>query len=250
MAAELEAIIVAEGPETIAAFIGEPLMGAGGVIVPPEGYWAAIQAVLDKHDILLIADEVICGFGRTGNMFGTETYGMRPDIMTLSKQLSSSYLPISALLINDRVYQPLADESKTIGTFGHGVTAAGHPVASAVALENLAIIEERDLVGNVRDLSGNFLSRLKSLAGHPLAIEARGAGLIGALELAPREGFAAGALGPRLFSILQTNGLIARAIGDSLALCPPMITTQAQLGEIFDIFERSMEEFQTELAAG
>lgn len=127
LAAELEEIIMAEGPETIAAFIGEPLMGAGGVIVPPEGYWSAIQAVLAKHDILLIADEVICGFGRTGNMFGSITYDMRPDIMTLSKQLSSSYLPISALLINDRVYQPIADESKVIGTFGHGVTAAGHP---------------------------------------------------------------------------------------------------------------------------
>ena len=248
LAAELEEIIMAEGPETIAAFIGEPLMGAGGVIVPPEGYWSAIQAVLAKHDILLIADEVICGFGRTGNMFGSITYDMRPDIMTLSKQLSSSYLPISALLINDRVYQPIADESKVIGTFGHGVTAAGHPVAAAVALENLAIIEERDLVGNVRDLSGNFLSRLKGLAEHPLAIEARGAGLIGALELAPREGFAPGMLGLKLFAILQNNGLIARAIGDSLALCPPMITTQSQINDIFDIFERSIEEFQTELS--
>ncbi|MDE1187864.1 MAG: aspartate aminotransferase family protein [Pantoea sp.] len=249
MAAELEAMIISEGPETVAAFIGEPLMGAGGVIVPPVGYWAGIQAVLDKYDILLIADEVICGFGRTGNMFGTQTYEMRPDFMTLSKQLSSSYLPISALLINDRVYQPIADESKAIGTFGHGYTAAGHPVAAAVALENLAIIEERDLVGNVRDLSGLFLGRLDKLAEHPLAIEARGAGLIGALELAPREGFATGALGLKLFGILQGNGLIARAIGDSLALCPPMIITEAEVNTLFDIFETSIDQLQKEIGA-
>ncbi|TCL74850.1 aspartate aminotransferase family protein [Rhizobium sp. BK251] len=247
LAAELEAMILAEGPETVAAFIGEPLMGAGGVIVPPEGYWQAIQAVLDKYDVLLIADEVICGFGRTGRMFGTQTFGMRPDFITLSKQISSSYQPISALLVNDRVYQPIADESKTIGTFGHGYTASGHPVAAAVALENLAIIEERDLVGNVRDLSGLFLGRLKALESHPLAIEARGKGLIGALELAPREGFATGALGPKLFGLLQKNGLISRAIGDSLALCPPLIITESQVNDIFDIFERSLNELQAEL---
>ena len=247
MAADLEAMIEAEGADTIAAFIGEPVMGAGGVIVPPAGYWEAIQAVLKKHDILLVADEVICGFGRTGNMFGSETMGMEPDIMTLSKQLSSSYQPISALLINDRVYQPVADESKSIGTFGHGYTAAGHPVAAAVALENLAIIEERDLVGNVRALAPRFAEGLAALAEHPLAIENRGIGLIGALELAPREGVPAGALGPRLFTILQENGLIARVIGDSLALCPPMIIDDTQLDDMFGIFEKSLNQFGKEL---
>lgn len=121
--------------------------------VPPEGYWAAIQAVLQKYDILLIADEVICGFGRTGNMFGSQTFGIRPDIMTLSKQLSSSYQPIAALVINDSVYEPIANEADRIAALGHGFTASGHPVAAAVSLENLAIIEEKDLVGNVRRLS-------------------------------------------------------------------------------------------------
>ncbi|MBW6424066.1 aspartate aminotransferase family protein [Rhizobium sp. XQZ8] len=247
-AKELEDLILKEGPETVAAFIGEPVMGAGGVIVPPAGYWDAIQKVLKKYDILLIADEVICGFGRTGEMFGTTTYAMQPDIMTLSKQLSSSYQPISALLINENVYGPLADESAKIGTFGHGVTAAGHPVAAAVALENIAIIEERDLLGNVRALAPKFQSRLKALEGHPLAIEARGVGLIGALELKPREGFAAGQLGPKLFAIMTEKGLISRAIGDSMALCPPMIITEAQVDTIFDTFEASLDEFQKQLA--
>ena len=247
MVADLEAMIEAEGADTIAAFIGEPVMGAGGVIVPPEGYWEQIQAVLNKHDILLVADEVICGFGRTGNMFGSETMAMQPDIMTLSKQLSSSYQPISALLINDRVYQPIADESKSIGTFGHGYTAAGHPVAAAVALENLAIIEERDLVGNVRALAPRFAEGLGTFADHPLVVETRGIGLIGAIELKPREGVPAGALGPRLFSILHENGLVSRAIGDSLALCPPMIIDDTQLDEMFDIFEKSLDQFGKEL---
>ncbi len=248
-AKDLEDLILKEGPETVAAFIGEPVMGAGGVIVPLAGYWEAIQKVLKKFDVLLIADEVICGFGRTGEMFGTTTYGLQPDIMTLSKQISSSYQPISALLINENVYQPLADESAKIGTFGHGVTAAGHPVGAAVALENIAIIEERDLVGNVRALAPKFQSRLKALEGHPLAIEARGVGLIGALELKPRDGFAAGQLGPKLFSIMVEKGLISRAIGDSMALCPPMIVNEQQVDAIFDTFEASLDLFQKQLAA-
>lgn len=144
LADDLEKLILAEGPETVAAFIGEPVMGAGGVVVPPAGYWEKIQAVLAKYDILLVADEVICGFGRTGEMFGSQTMGMRPDIIVMSKQLSSSYLPISALMINERVFEPMADESNRIGTFGHGFTAGGHPVAAAVALENIRLIEERD----------------------------------------------------------------------------------------------------------
>ena len=248
-AKDLEDLILKEGPETVAAFIGEPVMGAGGVIVPPAGYWEAIQTVLRKYDILLIADEVICGFGRTGEMFGTTTYGMQPDIMTLSKQLSSSYQPISALLINERVYGPLADESEKIGTFGHGFTASGHPVAAAVALENLAIIEERDLVGNARELSPTFLKRLKDLEGHPLAIEARGVGLIGALELNPREGVPAGQLGPKFASLMLEKGVIGRAIGDSVALCPPLIVSNEQINTIFDTFEASLDAFSAQLAA-
>ena len=248
-AEELEALILEEGPETIAAFIGEPVMGAGGVIVPPEGYWAAIQDVLRKYDILLIADEVICGFGRTGNMFGSETFGMRPDIMTLSKQLSSSYQPIAALMINDSVYEPIANEADRIGALGHGFTASGHPVAASVSLENLAIIEEKDLVGNVRRLAPHFLGRLNALERHPLAVEARGIGLIGALELEAADGAAAGATGARAGAILQRNGLICRNIGDSIAFCPPMIITAAEIDEMFDIVEAGLGELGQQAAA-
>ena len=248
---ELEAMIQAEGPETVAAFIGEPVMGAGGVVVPPATYWEKIQAVLKRHDILLVADEVICGFGRTGNMFGSQTYGMTPDIMTLSKALSSSYLPISALLINEKVYAPLADQSNEIGTFGHGVTAAAHPVAAAVALENLKIIEERDLVGNAREMGVHLQAGLKSLADHPLVGEARGVGLIGAIELVTdKQAKIAmqppGAMAAKAFGLIQKRGVILRAIGDALAFCPPLIVTKDQVETIVATTREGLDE----LAAG
>jgi 4-aminobutyrate--pyruvate transaminase len=235
LALELDELIQSEGPDTIAAFIGEPVMGAGGVIVPPEGYWAAIQAVLKKYDILLIADEVICGFGRTGKMFGCETMGIEPDIMVMSKQLSSSYMPISAVMMNDRVYQPVAEESDKIGTFGHGYTGSGHPVGAAVALENIKIIEERDLVGNAAKLSPLFIERLTALTGSPLAKEMRGIGLIGALEL-KQQGDAVGVAGAAMSAACMERGLIVRNLGDTVALCPPLIITEAQLNELFDIY--------------
>ncbi len=241
-AQDLEEMILAEGPETIAAFFAEPVMGAGGVIVPPDGYWEAVQPVLKKYGILFVADEVICGFGRTGEMFGTTTYKLQPDIMTLSKQLSSSYVPISALLVNDTVYQPVADESHRIGVLGHGYTASGHPVASAVALENLKIMEERDVLNHVKDISPRFMSRLSGLLSHPLAVETRGIGLIGAVEVA-HESFAEtpGALGGKLNMAMQDRGLISRNMGDALAFCPPLITTEKQIDEIFDIAEASLD---------
>jgi len=235
LAQELDDMIQSEGPDTIAAFIGEPVMGAGGVIVPPEGYWAAIQAVLKKYDILLIADEVICGFGRTGKMFGCETMGIEPDIMVMSKQLSSSYMPISAVMMNDQVYQPVADESDKIGTFGHGYTGSGHPVGAAVALENIKIIEERDLVGNAAKLSPLFVERLTALTGNPLVKEMRGIGLIGALEL-KQQGDAVGVAGAAMSAACMERGLIVRNLGDTVALCPPLIITEAQLNELFDIY--------------
>jgi 4-aminobutyrate--pyruvate transaminase len=153
MAAELEEMILREGPDTVAAMFAEPVMGAGGVIVPPAGYWEKIQAVLKKYDVLLVADEVICGFGRTGNYWGSETFGMQPDILVCAKALSSSYLPISAVMVNDRVFQGLADGSSSLGTWGHGFTYSGHPVPAAVALETLAIYKERDIVGHVRAMA-------------------------------------------------------------------------------------------------
>ncbi len=230
-AQDLEDLILAEGPETVAAFIAEPVMGAGGVVVPPVGYWEAVQPILKKYGILFIADEVICGFGRTGNMFGTETYNLQPDIMTLSKALSSSYQPISALLINDDVYQPIADESHKIGVLGHGYTGSGHPVAAAVALENLKIIEERDLVGHVRSIAPTFQKRLAGLAENPLVVETRGIGLIGAAELS-HEALAAtpGALGGKANAAFLEKGLISRNMVDALAFCPPLIITEATPG--------------------
>ncbi|TYC51447.1 aspartate aminotransferase family protein [Rhodobacterales bacterium] len=241
-AQDLEDMILAEGPETIAAFFAEPVMGAGGVIVPPDGYWEAVQPVLKKYGILFVADEVICGFGRTGNMFGTQTYNLQPDIMTLSKALSSSYQPISALLINDTVYQPIADESHKIGVLGHGYTGSGHPVAAAVALENLKIIEERDLVGNVRHVAPLFQKRLAALAENPLVIETRGIGLIGAAELS-HEALAEtpGALGGKANAAFLENGLISRNMGDAMAFCPPLIITEAQVNDVFDIAEKSLK---------
>jgi 4-aminobutyrate--pyruvate transaminase len=249
-AQDLDDLIRKEGPDTVAAFIGEPVMGAGGVIVPPEGYWQAIQAVLRTYDILLVADEVICGFGRTGEMFGCNTYGIEPDMMTVSKQISSSYMPLSALLVNDRVYQPIADESNRIGTLGHGFTASGHPVATAVALENLAIIEERDLVGNARRLAPLFQKRLRALGEHKLAVEARGVGLIGAVELS-HEKFAErpGALGAMANQAMLRRGLISRNMGDALAFCPPLIVTERDVNEIFDIASAAIEEVAREVEA-
>ena len=236
-AAELEALIEREGAETIAAFIGEPVMGAGGVIVPPATYWQKIQAVLKRHDILLIADEVICGFGRTGQMFGCETYGIEPDIMTLSKALSSSYLPISAVLINDRVYQPIADKSAEIGTFGHGFTASGHPVAAAVALENLAIIEERGLVANAAAMGERLQAGLATLKDHPLVGEVRSVGLIAGIELVTDKAakLAAqppGSMAAKAFGLIQERGVILRAIGDTLAVCPPLIVEPQHIDRI------------------
>ena len=244
----LEQMILNEGPETIAAFIAEPITGASGVIVPPAGYYEKVQAILSKYDILFWADEVITGFGRTGNMFGTETYNLQPDMMTLSKALSSSYQPISALLINDKVYQPIADESHKIGVLGHGYTGSGHPVAAAVALENLKIIEERDLVGHVRAIAPTFQKRLAGLAENPLVIETRGIGLIGAAELS-HEALAAtpGALGAKTNAMFHDKGLISRNMLDAMAFCPPLIITEAQVNELFDIAEAGLKAVQESL---
>ncbi len=246
LAEELDQLILAEGPETVAAFIGEPVMGAGGVVVPPAGYWEKIQAVLARYDILLVADEVICGFGRTGNMFGSQTFGIKPDIMVMSKQISSSYLPISALMINERVFEPLADESNRIGTFGHGFTGGGHPVAAAVALENLNLIEERDLVGNARRVGAHMQKRLRELASHELVGEVRGVGLIAAIELVGDKATKApwgkpGALGGLVNGFLQQNGVITRNMADALAFCPPLIITEAQVDTMVDATRRSLD---------
>ena len=239
MAQDLENMILEEGPETVAAFIAEPIMGAGGVIVPPKTYFEKIQAVLKKYDVLLIADEVICGFGRTGEFWGSQTMGMKPDILTCAKALSSAYLPISAVMISEDVYQPIADQSRDLGVLGHGYTYTAHPVCAAVALETLRIYEEDNIVDHVKSVAPLFEERLAAMADHELVGEARGRGLMGAVELVAdketRESF-----DPKIGAGAKTNaaanaqGLIIRAIGDSIAMTPPLIITESQINEMFD----------------
>ena len=183
LADEIEALVLREGPDTIAAFIAEPVMGGSAVILPPSGYFERVQAVLRKYGILFIVDEVITGFGRSGNMFGSQTFGLTPDIMTLAKALSSAYVPLSATLISAPVYAALADESDRFGLFWHGFTYSGHPVATAVALEALKIYAERDIVGHVRKVESRFLAGLRSLVDRPFVGEVRGIGLMAAVEL-------------------------------------------------------------------
>lgn len=245
--AEAEAVILAEGPETIAAFIGEPLMAAGGVMPPPAGYWPGIEALCRKYDILLVADEVICGFGRLGTTFGCEYYGFTPDIMVVSKQLTSSYMPLAAVVFTQAVYNAIADNTAKIGTFGHGFTASGHPVATAVGLENLKIIEERDLVGNAARMGRILQARLAELADHPLVGEVRGAGLIAGVELVAdkktrRPFSAAGKAGARTFAAAHEHGLVVRAIGDVVALCPPLIITEEQVNETVDRLRKALDD--------
>ncbi|MCR4282952.1 MAG: aspartate aminotransferase family protein [Bauldia sp.] len=254
LADELDETIMREGPDTVAAFFGEPLMGAGGVIVPPRGYWGKIQKVLRKHDVLLIADEVINGFGRTGRRFACETYDITPDMLVLSKQITSSYMPLAALLITDKIYQAVADNTAKIGTFGHGFTASGHPVAMAVALENLKIIDERNLIEHAADVSEDFLEALHGFAGHPLVGEARGAGLIGALELVSDKRTKApfaepGKTGLHLAERCHDHGLIVRPIGDIIAFCPPLIITRAEIREMFARFSRALDDTTAWVAA-
>lgn len=244
--ANLEALIASEGPETIAAFFAEPIMGAGGVIVPPEGYFERVQAILRRHDILFVVDEVITGFGRTGNMFACETFGLKPDILTLAKALSASFLPISATIVNDRVHEALLAESRKVGVFAHGHTYAGHPAAAAVALETLKIYEERDIVGHVRAVAPHFQARLHALADHPLAGEARGMGLIGALEIvgdkAAHAPFAAAAGVPAMIAAgALERGVILRVIRDSIAVCPPLIIERDEVDILFDALAASLD---------
>lgn len=239
LAAELEELILAEGPETVAAFFAEPVMGAGGVVVPPAGYFPKIQAVCRKYDVLTVADEVICGFFRTGNAWGSQTFDFAPDMLSCAKALTSGYLPMSALLLNDRLYQVIADNSAKIGTFGHGYTYTAHPVAAAVALETLDIYAERDIEGHVRRLAPKMQAHLQALAAHSLVGEARGVGLIGAVELvedkAARRNFpAAQGVGAKAVEAMQAHGLIGRAMAnDSLAFSPPLIIDEAELDEVF-----------------
>ena len=254
-AASLEEMIQKEGPDTIGAFFAEPLMASGGCIVPPPTYYAKIQSVLKKYEILLIADEVICGFGRTGNMFGCESFQIAPDMITMAKQLSASYQPISALMINEKVYEGIRTESEKIGTFGHGFTYGAHPVATAVALETLKIYEERDILGHVRSVIPHFQAGLSEFASHPLVGNVRGMGLIGALELVKdkttKETFdPAWGVTLRVGARAQKHGLITRALGDTVNFCPPLIMTKDQIVDMFARARIALDETYTWLQAG
>ena len=247
MADSLEKRIVSEGPDTVAAMIGEPIMGAGGVILPPATYWEKVQAVLNKYDIMLIADEVICGFGRTGNMWGTTTYGLKPDIISCAKALSASYLPIGAVMVSADVYAALVKQSEKIGVFAHGFTYSGHPVTSAVALETLKIYEETDLISHARKVAPRMQAGLRRFQDHPLTGEVRGIGLIGAVELvadkAAKTPFDSKAnVGGFLAKRAQHHGLIIRPLVDTIAFCPPLIIKEDEIDLMFERFSLALDD--------
>ncbi|WP_434694780.1 aspartate aminotransferase family protein [Pseudomonas sp. Z1-14] len=247
MADEFEAYILSEGADTIAAFFAEPVIAAGGVIPPPEGYWAAIQKICRQYDIFLVLDEIITGFGRLGTMFGADYYGISPDIMVLSKQLTSSYQPLAAVVVSSEINDVLVSQSSKLGSFVHGLTTSGHPVATAVALENIRIIEERNLVSHVKDLSNHFHQRLRSYVNHPLVGDVRGVGLMGGIELvsnkATKKPFDnTGTLGAFIFKQAHQHGLIIRAIYDTIAFCPPLISSEQDVDLIFDAFSETLND--------
>ncbi|WP_075214732.1 aminotransferase [Mongoliimonas terrestris] len=247
MAENLEKLILAEGPETVGAFFAEPVQGGGGALPPPATYFEKIQAVLKKYDILFLADEVICGFGRTGEMWGSTTYGLKPDMLSCAKALSASYQPISALMISEKIDQALVAQSAKLGTFGHGYTYGGHPVACAVALETLKIYEERDIVGHVKRVSKPFLDGLMALKDHPLVGDVRGIGLVAGVELmadkvsrtpfAPEQKIAV-----RVMDACAEHGLIVRAIMDRIAFTPPLIITEAEVEELLVRFKKALDQ--------
>ncbi|MBY4678468.1 aminotransferase [Marinobacterium arenosum] len=244
----LEQLILREGPETIAAFIAEPITGASGVIVPPAGYYEKVQAILAKYDILFWADEVICGFGRTGNDFGSTTVGIdKPAMMTLAKQLSSAYMPISASVIQGDMYQAMIEPSAQVGVFGHGYTYSGHPVACAVALKTLEIYQRDKIFEHAARVGEYLQARLREFENHPLVGEVRGSGLIGAVEMvankATGQPFAGGVVGAFAQQACQDNGLIVRAVaGSSIAFCPPLIITVEQVDELISKFAKALDE--------
>jgi len=249
----LEAFIAEEGAETIAAFFAEPVMAAGGVIPPPAGYFDRLQEVLRRNDILLVADEVVCGFGRTGNMWGCQTYGLAPDMLTCAKALSGSLLPISALLVSNSIYQAVAAQSEEIGIFAHGATYSGHPACAAAALEVLQIYEEMDIVGHVRRMSGPFESALRSFAGHPLVGDVRTVGLLGAIEMVSDKrtrGDFDGKAGRYFVADAQKNGMIARAIGDVALFSPPLVITESEIVFMRERIRLALEATHQSLSEG
>lgn len=249
----IEDRILAVGPENVAAFIGEPVQGAGGVVIPPPGYWLKVEAICRKYGILLICDEVITGFGRLGQWFGFQHYGVRPDLVPMAKGLSSGYLPISAVGVADHIVATLKEKG---GDFVHGYTYSGHPAAAAVALKNIEIIEREGLVERVAKDVGPYLSKaLGRLADHPLVGEVRSLGLIGAVEIVcekgtnKRFGGTEGTAGPIVRDACINNGLMVRGIRDTIVMCPPLIITHAEIDRLVEIIGKSLDEALPKLKA-
>jgi 4-aminobutyrate--pyruvate transaminase len=246
LAVELEQMIIAEDPDTVAAFIAEPVMGAGGVIPPPAGYFAAIAPICAKYDLYLICDEVITGFGRLGKMFGGDVVGFAPHAISVAKALSSAYVPIAAVMLPEVMYQAMLAESRKIGTFGHGFTYSGHPVAAAVALKTLEIYTRERIVDAVAAKIPRFQSRLRALGDHPLIGEARGLGLVGAIEFVAdkrsKQPFdpKAGVSG-RCAQYAQEEGLIVRALADAITLCPPLVISPPEIDDMFDRLAKALD---------
>ncbi|MGD8873440.1 MAG: aminotransferase class III-fold pyridoxal phosphate-dependent enzyme, partial [Gemmatimonadota bacterium] len=255
LAADLEERIVAEGPETVAAFIAEPVQGAAGVIPPPEGYFEAIVPVLRKYDVLFIVDEVICGFGRLGRWWGSDLYGLEPDLVSTAKGLTSGYVPMSACLISEEIWEVLRDGSAQYGPFAHGYTYSGHPVAAAAALANLDIIEGEGLVENAASVGAHLQKRLREeFADHPLVGEVRGAGLIAGIELvedkATKKSFDPSmGVARRLHELLMEEGVICRPVFNTLAFSPPLVLTQDQADSIVSMFASGLEKLTHELSS-
>ena len=245
---ELEELIAREGADTIGAFIAEPVQGAGGVIIPPAGYFERVQAVLKRNRILFIVDEVITGFGRLGQRFGTQVYGLQPDMLTVAKMMTSAYVPMSALFVSESIYNTVADASAGVGTFGHGYTYSGHPLACAVALETLRIYESDDVVGHVQRVAPRLQAGIQRLGTHPLVGQARGLGLIGAIELAEdpaaRKPFdPARGVGAQMVKFAQKHGVILRVLGgDVIAFSPPLVITEAEIDFLIDRSWRALDD--------
>jgi len=248
-AVKLDGLIRTEGADTIAAFIGEPVLGTGGLIPPPEGYWEEIQRVLDRHDILLIADEVVCGFGRLGTAFGSLAYGIRPDLITIGKGLTSGYQPMSGAIVGEKVWRVLQQASDTHGPFAHGYTFSGHPVCAAAALANLDIIERERLNEHVTDVGPYLLQRLRAaFTGRPFVAEVRGAGLLAAVEFAQdpaqRARFEASKrVGAQLAAACLEEGVIVRSMphGDILGFAPPLVITRDEIDDVVARVAKAVE---------
>lgn len=252
LAEELDALIIAEGPDTVAAFFAEPAMGTGGAVMPPATYFEKIQAVLKKHDVLLVADEVITGFGRTGNWWGCQTYGIQPDMLTCAKALTSAYMPLSAVLVSEPIYQSMKAQSEKIGVFGHGYTYGAHPVACAVALEAIRIYDEDGVIAGVPAKGERMAQALEPARHHPLVGELRGVGLMWGIEIvenkttrAPFD--ASRAIPARIQQAALDQGLVCRALGTAVAIAPPLIVTDADIALIGAKFIAALDHVAEEL---